>query len=72
LAASCDGIAEPLRIFMTFIIPIAFVTTVLAEVILGRITPAFVFYGWVFAIVLFIACTRFWRFAVSRYSSASS
>lgn len=57
---------------MTFIIPIAFVTTVLAEVILGRITPAFVFYGWVFAIVLFIACTRFWRFAVSRYSSASS
>jgi ABC-2 type transport system permease protein len=66
------ALPEPLRVIMTFIIPIAFITTVPAEVILGRITPAFVFYGWLFAIVLFFLCTRFWRYAVSRYSSASS
>ncbi len=66
------ALPEPLRAIMTFIIPIAFVTTVPAEVILGRITPQFVLYGWVFAVVLFLLCVRFWNFAVSKYSSASS
>lgn len=66
------ALPEPLRAIMTFVIPIAFVTTVPAEVILGRITPQFVFYGWLFAIALFFLCTRFWNFAVSKYSSASS
>jgi len=60
------------RVIMTFVIPIAFVTTVPAEVIIGRITPQFVFYGWAFAIATFIACVWFWNFAVRRYSSASS
>jgi ABC-2 type transport system permease protein len=66
------ALPEPLRVIMTFIIPIAFVTTVPAEVIIGRITPQFVFYGWVFAVGAFIACVWFWNFAVRRYSSASS
>jgi len=66
------ALPEPVRTIMTFVIPIAFVTTVPAEVILGRITPQFVFYGWVFALAAFAACTRFWRFALSNYSSASS
>jgi ABC-2 type transport system permease protein len=66
------ALPEPLRAIMTFVIPIAFVTTVPAEVIIGRITPQFVFYGWVFAIATFIACVWFWNFAVRRYSSASS
>lgn len=66
------ALPEPLRVIMTFVIPIAFVTTVPAEVIIGRITPQFVFYGWIFALALFLLCTRFWNFAVSKYSSASS
>lgn len=66
------ALPEPLRAIMTFIIPIAFVTTVPAEVILGRITPQFVFYGWLFALAAFFICTRFWRLAVRNYSSASS
>ena len=66
------ALPEPVRTIMTFVIPIAFITTVPAEVIIGRITPQFVFYGSLFAIALFIACTQFWRFAVRRYSSASS
>jgi ABC-2 type transport system permease protein len=66
------ALPEPLRAIMTFIIPIAFITTVPAEVILGRVTPQFVLYGWVFALILFYICTRFWNFAVRHYGSASS
>jgi ABC-2 type transport system permease protein len=66
-----QALPEPVRAIMTFIIPIAFITTVPAEVLIGRITTDFVFYGWLFAIAAFIACTRFWRFAVRRYASAA-
>ncbi len=66
------ALPEPLRAIVTFIIPIAFVTTVPAEVIIGRVTPQFVFYGWAFAVGAIAASIRFWDFAVRRYSSASS
>ncbi|BCX04344.1 MAG: hypothetical protein KatS3mg053_2282 [Candidatus Roseilinea sp.] len=66
------ALPEPLRAIMTFVIPIAFVTTVPAEVIIGRVTPQLVLYGWAFALALFFLCARFWNFAVRRYSSASS
>jgi ABC-2 type transport system permease protein len=65
------ALPEPLRAVMTFILPIAFVTTVPAEVLLGKVTSAAVFYGWLFAIALFAFCVWFWRYAVRRYSSAA-
>lgn len=63
---------EPVRSIISFIVPIAFITTVPAEVILGKLTPQFVLYGWVFATVLLITCILFWKVAVRHYSSASS
>lgn len=66
------ALPEPLRAIITFIIPIAFITTVPAEVLIGKLTPQFLFYGWVFALVSFFLCIRFWKYAVRNYSSASS
>ena len=63
---------EPLRGLLTFVVPIAFVTTVPAEVLLGRLTPQFALYGWIMAVLLLVASVLLWKVAVRHYSSASS
>ena len=61
-----------MRILLTAIVPIAFITTVPASVLLGRLNVEFVLYSIGIAAILFIACASFWRYAVRHYSSASS
>ncbi len=61
-----------LRLVLTIIVPIAFVTTVPAAVLLGRFEPIYIVYAAVVAAGLLLACIAFWRFAVRFYSSASS
>jgi ABC-2 type transport system permease protein len=60
------------RTLLTFIVPIAFVTTFPASALLGRIDTSTTLIGFAFAIGLFIASSRFWNYAVNHYSSASS
>ncbi len=60
------------RVLLTFIVPIAFITTVPASVLLGRLNAEFVLYSIGIAAILFVASSLFWRFAVRHYSSASS
>ena len=67
-----DAFPEPVRGFITFVVPIAFITTVPAEVVLGKLTPQFVLYGWVFAALLLLGSVAMWRAAVRHYNSASS
>ncbi|MCB0036076.1 MAG: ABC-2 family transporter protein [Anaerolineales bacterium] len=61
-----------LRATLTFVVPIAFVTTVPASVIIGRVDPALALGSLVVTAVLFTASVLFWQFAVRHYSSASS
>lgn len=61
-----------MRLVLTFVVPIAFITTVPAAVVLGRLNAEFVLYSIGIAALLFLACTAYWRFAVRHYSSASS
>jgi ABC-2 type transport system permease protein len=61
-----------LRALLTFVIPIAFVTTVPASVLLNRLDASFVVYSLLVAGVLFTTSVLFWRYAVRHYSSASS
>jgi ABC-2 type transport system permease protein len=63
---------EPVRGLITFVVPIAFITTVPAEVILGKLTSQFVFYGWLFALFFLTISILFWKVALRHYSSASS
>jgi ABC-2 type transport system permease protein len=60
------------RTLLTFVVPIAFVTTFPAAALLGRIDVPTTIIGFVFAIGLFIISSRFWNYAVNHYSSASS
>jgi ABC-2 type transport system permease protein len=60
------------RFFFTFVIPIVFLTTVPAEVLLGRINPIGLLNGGLLAIGLLFVANRFWRFALRFYTSASS
>jgi len=60
------------RALLTFVVPIAFVTTFPASALLGRIDHATVAIGIAFAVGLFVISNRFWNFAIRHYSSASS
>jgi ABC-2 type transport system permease protein len=66
------ALPEPMRVILTFVIPIAFVTTIPAEVILNRATADLVFFGWLFALAWLAVSIWFWKFALRRYGSASS
>lgn len=61
-----------MRAVLTFVVPIAFVTTVPASVVLGRLNPLFALYSVGVTAVLFTICVLFWQYAVRHYSSASS
>lgn len=60
------------RFFFTFVVPVAFLTTVPAETLLGRGEILWIFGAGVLAIGLFLASCLFWRFALRFYTSASS
>ncbi|MGF1494431.1 MAG: ABC transporter permease [Microcoleaceae cyanobacterium] len=60
------------RFFFTFIVPVAFLTTIPAEAFLGRTAVPWLLGAGGLAIFLLIFSTRFWRFALRFYTSASS
>ncbi len=60
------------RFFFTFVVPVAFLTTVPARAFLGRGELGWMAFGGVLAIALLVASNLFWRFAMRFYTSASS
>jgi ABC-2 type transport system permease protein len=60
------------RFFFTFVIPVAFLTTVPAEALLGRTEVIWTVGAGVLALALFLASRAFWQFALRFYTSASS
>lgn len=60
------------RFFFTFVVPVAFLTTVPAEAMLGRSEIAWMVGASVLALGLLVASGIFWRFALRFYTSASS
>lgn len=67
-------VAYPLayRVFLTFVIPVAFLTTVPAQTLLGRVEGVWMLGSVVLAIALLQISRWFWRFALRFYTSASS
>lgn len=61
-----------IRFLFTFIVPVAFITTVPAEAIIGRITVSSALGTLVVALALFAVSRWMWRRAVGAYTSASS
>ncbi|MDJ0556845.1 MAG: ABC transporter permease [Microcoleaceae cyanobacterium MO_207.B10] len=60
------------RFFFTFLVPVAFLTTVPAQTMLDRLGGGWVLGSMFLAGGLFFASTRFWRLALRYYTSASS
>ncbi len=60
------------RFFFTFLVPVAFLTTLPAEAMLGRVQIGWTIAAALLATALFIAASFFWRFALRFYTSASS
>ncbi len=67
-----DGYPAAYRIFFTFIVPVAFLTTVPAQTMIGRSEPAWLLGSALLAVALFLASRWFWQFALRFYTSASS
>lgn len=61
-----------LRLLFTVVLPVAFLTTVPAEAILGRATAPWLGAALLMAVLSFAASRTFWRFALRHYTSASS
>ncbi len=60
------------RIFFTFIVPVAFLTTIPAEAMLGRGAATGLLLAFAMAAGLFVFSILFWKFALRFYTSASS
>ena len=62
----------PLRLLFTLVIPVAFLTTVPAEVVLGRASTPMLWLGSGLAVGFFVVARQFWLYALRHYTSASS
>ncbi len=60
------------RLFFTFVIPVAFITTVPAGAFIGRTQLEDVLVALLVAVGLMLGSRAFWRFALRSYTSASS
>ncbi|MGA1134223.1 MAG: ABC transporter permease [Prochlorotrichaceae cyanobacterium] len=60
------------RFFFTFIVPVAFLTTIPAQTLLGEPVTPWILGSGTLAIVLLWGSNQFWRFALRFYTSASS
>ncbi len=67
-----DIYPQGIRWVLTFVIPIAFITTVPAEALLGRISPRSALTAMMMAVFSLIVSSLFWRYATKHYTSASS
>ena len=61
-----------LRMIFTYIIPIAFLTTVPSEALLGRLDLATLIQSLIISILMLKLSKSFWNFALKFYTSASS
>ena len=60
------------RFFFTFVVPVAFLTTVPAEAMLGRVQLGWIIGAGLLAIALLFIARSFWGYALRFYTSASS
>lgn len=67
-----DIYQEPLRGFITFVIPVGIMMTFPAKVLMGLLAPQGVFLSFFLGGLLFYLAFSFWQFSLKRYTSASS
>ncbi len=63
---------EPLRSVITFVIPIGLMMTYPAKAYLGLLKPSLVMVSLIISVSFIFLCFKIWKYALSKYSSASS
>lgn len=63
---------QPIRAILTFVLPVGLMMTVPAKAFLGLLSPWTVALSLVLGFLFFVLCLKAWRYALTRYSSASS
>ena len=67
-----DIYMEPIRGFITFIIPVGIMMTFPAKALMGLLSWQLILYAFFFSVTFLYFSLRVWRFALKNYSSASS
>lgn len=67
-----DVYAQPVRLALTYVIPIAIMITVPAQALLGLLSPFSIFISLLIVFCSLFFAFRFFRYSLSQYSSASS
>lgn len=67
-----DIYKEPLRSILTYLIPVGIMVTLPAKALMGLVSPVGVILSLSIGILAVILAIRFWRFALTKYASASS
>lgn len=67
-----DIYSEPLRGFITFVIPVGVMMTFPPKALFGLLHPSMIFVSMMIGISMLVISITFWRYSLSKYSSASS
>lgn len=67
-----DIYKEPLKSFLTFIVPVGLMFTLPSKSLMGLVSPVALLLAISFGIILFFLSLRFWQSALKKYTSASS
>ena len=67
-----DIYREPLKSVLTFLIPVGVMITLPAKALMGLVSPQGLVLSFAIGIGSIFVATRFWSFALKRYTSASS
>lgn len=67
-----DIYREPLRTFLTFVVPVGIMMTFPAKALMGLLSWQWVVFSFLISGVFLWASLRFWKYALTQYSSASS
>ncbi len=67
-----DIYREPLKGILTYFIPIGMMITIPAKALMGLVSPGGIAFAFLIGIAAITASLRFWNFALTKYTSASS
>ncbi len=67
-----DIYMEPIRGFITFIIPVGIMMSFPAKALMGLLSPIFIIYAIIFSLLLFYLSLKTWQHALKSYSSVGS
>lgn len=67
-----DIYKEPLRGTLTYLIPVGIMITFPAKALMGLLSPWGIFSSFIAGVVFLVLALKFWNYALTKYSSASS